>query len=138
MNRKGFEGLRVYMAAEKLSDEIWRIVLLWDRFAKNTIGSQLVRAADAIGANIAEGTGRGSHLDNRRFVRIARGSFHETKHWLRRSYRRQLLSAAQIRILKPIMDELGPTINAYLKSITPLPPTMPPDAKNKEQGTKNK
>ena len=40
----------------------------WEPFAKNTIGTQLVRAADSIGANIAEGYGRGSFADNKRFV----------------------------------------------------------------------
>lgn len=35
-------------------------------------------AADGIGANIAEGSGRGSMQDKRRFVRMARGSLDET------------------------------------------------------------
>jgi len=42
-----------------LADEVWAAVSSWDRFAKDTAGKQIVRAADSIGANIAEGTGRG-------------------------------------------------------------------------------
>jgi len=75
--------LRSYQLAERLADEVWTIVVKWDKY---TVGRQLVRAAESIGANIAEGTGRGSFKDNRRFVRISRGSLNETKHWLRRSY----------------------------------------------------
>ncbi len=114
---KGFENLQVYQLAEKLADEVWRIVVTWGIFAKDTIGKQLVRSADSIGANIAEGTGRGSFQDNRRFVKIARGSLYETRHWLRRAYKRRLLNDEQIGRLKVILNELGPKLNAYLNSI---------------------
>lgn len=69
MARTRFEELEVYKLSERLADEIWAAVSSWDRFAKDTVGKQIVRAADSIGANIAEGTGRGSFQDNRRFVR---------------------------------------------------------------------
>lgn len=80
-----FEDLQVYQLAETLADDVWSIVEPWDAFARDTVRKQLVRAADSIGANIAEGTGRGSYQDNRRFIRIARGSLCETRHWLRRA-----------------------------------------------------
>jgi len=117
MNRTNFENLKVYRLAEHLSDHIWWMVLEWDSFAKETIGRQIVRAGDSIGANIAEGTGRKSFQDNRRFVRNARGSLNETKHFLRRAYQRRLLTPEQINTLKPLVDELSPKLNAYLKSI---------------------
>jgi four helix bundle protein len=112
-----FEKLRVYQLAEKLMDDIWKIVIGWNTFARDTVGKQLVRAADSIGANIAEGCGRGTYQDNRRFVRIARGSLNETRHWLRRAFRRGLLSEEQVSMLKPVLNELGPSLNAYLKSL---------------------
>jgi four helix bundle protein len=121
MGRTNFETLSVYKLAEKLSDEIWSIVNVWEKFSKDTVGKQLVCSADSIGANIAEGSGRGSFQDNRRFVKIARGSLHETKHWLRRAYTRNLLTSQQVQTLKPIMDELAPKLNAYLNSIGKTP-----------------
>jgi four helix bundle protein len=117
MARTNFEKLRVYQLSEKLADHIWQVALSWNNFAKDTIGKQIVRSADSIGANLSEGTGRGRYLDNKRFVRMARGSLNETQHWLRRAYKRNLLTKAQIDKLKPIIDELGPCLNAYLKSI---------------------
>lgn len=117
MARTAFEDLRVYRLAEKLADEIWDIVLTWDDFAKATVGEQLVDAGDSIGANIAEGSGRGSYKENRRFVRIARGSLNETQHFLRRAYRRKLITEQHVSTLKPLIDELAPTLNAYLASI---------------------
>jgi len=116
-SKPNFEKLQVYRLSEDLADRIWGIVLGWDRFARDTIGAQVVRAADSIGANIAEGVGRGSHPDNRRFVRTARGSLNETIHFLRRAFRRRLLSKAETDTLKPLLDELPPRLNAYLNSI---------------------
>lgn len=115
--RTNFEKLEVYLLSERLADSIWDIVEGWSAFAKDTVGKQIVRAADSVGANISEGVGRGSHADNRRFVRTARGSLNETKHWLRRAYRRKLLTKAQTELLRPLLDELAPRLNAYLNSI---------------------
>jgi four helix bundle protein len=112
-----FQDLEVYQLAETLADAVWDIVLKWDALARDTVGKQLIRAADSIGANIAEGSGRGSHADTRRFLRIARGSLLETQHWLRRAFRRQLLTADQITALQATMDKLPLKLNAYLKSI---------------------
>lgn len=119
VQRSNFEQLRVYQLAEKLADEVWAVVLKWEYFPRDTVGRQLVRAADSIGANIAEGVGRGSYQDNRRFVRVARGSLNETKHWLRRAHRRGLLTADAVAQVKPVIDELAPKLNAYLRSIGP-------------------
>lgn len=117
MARTNFENLRVYQLSEKLADEIWKIAIGWNVFAKDTVGKQVVRSADSVGANIAEGSGRGSYQDNRRFVRTARGSLNETQHSLRRAYRRKLLTQAQVNKLKPLIDNLAPQLNSYLKSI---------------------
>jgi four helix bundle protein len=100
-----------------LADAVWDIVRGWDVLARDTVGKQLIRSADSIGANIAEGCGRYSYQDNRRFIRIARGSLYETHHWLRRAFRRKLLTKSQIENLQPIIANLGPRLNAYLKSI---------------------
>jgi four helix bundle protein len=117
MARTNFENLAVYRLSEQLADQMWDVVDRWKNFARDTVGKQLVRAADSIGANIAEGTGRGSYQDNRRYVRISRGSLNETKDWLRRAYRRGLLGQKQIDSLKQVLDELSLRLNAYLRSI---------------------
>ena len=115
--RTSFENLQVYRLGEKLADEVWTVVTGWEQFATSTVGRQMVRAADSVGANIAEGSGRRSFQDNRRFVRMARGSLNETKHWLRRAYSRGLLSTEDVKRIRPIIDELAPKLNAYLQSI---------------------
>ncbi|MBD1835062.1 four helix bundle protein [Trichocoleus sp. FACHB-90] len=116
MGRPDFEDLDVYKLAESLANQIWHIVKQWDDFAKQTLGKQIVRAADSVCANIAEGRGRYNFQDNRRFIKIARGSLYETISLLRLAYARQLLTHEQVTKLKPIIDELPPKLNAYLKS----------------------
>ena len=118
MAKVNFENLRIYKLSEDLADRVWDSVSRWDSFAKDTVGKQLVRAADSIGANIAEGSGRGSSQDYRRFLRISRGSLYETLHWLRRAYKRKLLTTKQTSELRLIISELSPTLNAYLRSVT--------------------
>ncbi|MDF0553854.1 four helix bundle protein [Kamptonema sp. UHCC 0994] len=114
---ESFQNLKVYQLAEEIANKIWFIVEKWDRFAQDTIGKQLVRSADSIGANIAEGNGRYNYQDNQRFVKIARGSLNETRHWLRLACARQLLTQEQINQLRPLLDELSPKLNAYINSL---------------------
>ena len=118
MPKTNFENLKVYQLAEKLADEIWDIVIKWDHLAKITVGQQIVKSADGIGSCIAEGSGRGTAQDNRRFIGIARGSLYETKHWLRRAFRRKLLTPTQIDNLRKIMEDLTPALNGYWRSVS--------------------
>ena len=113
-----FENLKVYQLAEELADEVWEIVIKWDQLPRNTVGQQIVRSADGIGACIAEGSGRGTAQDNRRFIGIARGSLYETKHWLRRASKRNLLNKTQVDNLKGIVDNLTPALNGYWRSVS--------------------
>lgn len=120
MTKTNFENLQIYKLSEKLADHLWKIVVRWDVLAKDTVGKHLVRAGDSIGASIAEGSGRGTDPEIRRFLRIARGSLYETQHWLRRAYRRKLLSEKQVDEILPLVKELTPKLNAYLRSIGTL------------------
>ena len=115
--RAQFESLVIYQLSEKITDKIWDIVSVWDAFSKDTIGKQIVKSCDSIGANIAEGNGRGTINENQRFAKIARGSLYETIHWLRRAYKRKLLNDKQITDIKIIIDELSPKLNAYITSL---------------------
>ena len=117
MTKSLFQDLRVYKAAEHLADTVWDIVVEWDAFAKQIVGRQLVRSADSVGANIAEGAGRGTFKDNRRFVKYARGSLYETKFHLRRAQNRRLLHLEQTEVLMLQMEDLPLMPNAYLNSI---------------------
>jgi four helix bundle protein len=115
--RTAFENLRIYRLAEEVADLAWEVVAEWSHLAQNTVGRQLINSADSIGANIAEGTGRGSSAENRRFAKIARGSLFEVKHWLRRAYKRKLLTETEVAKFQELIEELTPKLSAYINSI---------------------
>jgi len=110
------EDLEIYRMAEDLSDKIWDICLGWDYYKRDTVGKQMVRAADSISANLAEGHGRYHFKDRLNFCYYARGSLEETKTWLRKAQRRKLLSS-DISEIKEIIKVLPKKLNAYIKSI---------------------
>ena len=114
---ESFEDLDVYRLAEDLGDRIWDIVIDWSDFPKNSLGYQLVKSADSIGANIAEGFGRFHFAENRQFSRVSRGSLYETRHWLRRAYRIGLLKEEETKELRNLLEELAPRLNAYISAI---------------------
>jgi four helix bundle protein len=117
MASASLEGLRVYQVAEQLADDIWNMVALWPKLAQESVGLEIIRAADNIGASIAAGFGRGTYADNSRFARIARGSHMEVKHCLRRAHTRGIITTAQFERLHPLMRQLPISLNAYLKAI---------------------
>ncbi len=62
----------------------------WDSFDRWTVGVQMVRAADSVGANLAEAWGRDTRADRRRMAFLARGSACELEHWVARAHERGL------------------------------------------------
>jgi four helix bundle protein len=65
----------------------------WPWFEQRSLGLQIVRAADSIGANIAEAMGRWHRPDQRRFLFVARGSLRELEHWVEVAQERGLLDS---------------------------------------------
>lgn len=117
MSFYNLEDLEVYQLAESFSNKIWFIVNEWDYFAKDTVGKQVVRSADSIGANIAEGYGRYHYKENRNFCYFSGGSIIETKGWLKKSKTRNLLSEEQFNLLYEKLQVIHIKLNAYLKFI---------------------
>jgi len=118
MYRTEFENLRVYQLAEEIADLAWKVVGGWEHLAQQTVGIQFIKSADSMGANIAEGSGRGSPAEKKRFAKIARGSLFEVKHWLRRAYKRQLLSDSEVKLFQKLIEELTPKLSAYINAIS--------------------
>jgi len=115
MNR--LEDLDVYNLAESFSNEIWFVVLDWDYFAKDTLGKQLVRSADSVGANIAEGFGRYHYKENKNFCYFSRGSLIETKGWITKAKVRKLISEDQYTEYLGKLSTIHLKLNAYIKYI---------------------
>ncbi len=108
--------LEVYKLSEQLSDKVWKDYDQWSVKVQKTIGYQLIRASDSIAANIAEGYGRYTPADRKLFYRYARGSFEETKTWLRKLIRRNIVNQDDIKEYEMIINQLGPKLNAFISS----------------------
>ena len=114
MGYQDIEETRMYGRAERLADEIWDAVFSWEPFVRDTVGKQLTRAVDSIGANIAESNGRFHPGDVVRFLHYARGSLKETRYWLRRATRRQLITQEQHQHWINELTQLAKEINRYI------------------------
>jgi four helix bundle protein len=75
--------LRVWDAACILALQVRRASTAGAGGEGGDLWRQARRAADSVGANIAEGSGRPTVADRRRFFAIAMGSLRETQHHLR-------------------------------------------------------
>lgn len=112
------EKLEVYNMAEDFSDAVWDIVIKWDYFLKDTIGKQLVRSADSISANIAEGYGRYFCKESKQFYFYSRGSIQETKAWLSKCLRRKLIVKETCEVLIELCKKLLLRLNAFIKFVS--------------------
>lgn len=108
-----FEDLRVLRAAEEVADGIWRRVVRWEAFARDTVGKQMAEAADSIGANIAEAYGRFHYGEKLQFLYYARGSLFETKYWLNRTLERELMPSPQVQDYAGQLTDLARQLNSF-------------------------
>jgi four helix bundle protein len=110
------EEIEVYVMAEEIADKWWEIVSRWSPFAQDTVGKQLIRAVDSIGANIAESYGRYHFGEKINFLYYARGSLYESRFFVRRARKRNLVTEAQFNEMMNDLQTLAPKLNAYINS----------------------
>ena len=91
--------LKVYNRAMELGEKVWLIVDKWTYFQKDTIGKQLVRAADSISANLSEGYGRYHYKEKKNYGYYSRGSLFETNTWLTKAI---AASSLRRKFLRPL------------------------------------
>lgn len=111
------ENLQVYQLAMEIAEDIWAFVINWNYFAQDTLGKQLVRAADSVAANISEGFGRFFYKENRQFCYYSRGSLSEVKTWLTKAHNRRLIDDESFDAFIKKIDTLSVKLNNYIKSI---------------------
>ena len=114
------EDLEIYNLSMTLSDKVWDFVIKWEYFAKDTVGKQWVRAIDSVSANISEGFGRNTFKDQRSFYYFSRGSLCESKTWLEKSKRRNMINEETYIELLNDFNVLGIKLNNFINSVTKL------------------
>jgi len=95
----------IYVLVKKLPVE--------ERFALN---SQLRRAVQSIGANIAEGFGRYSYQENIQFCRQARGSAYEVRDHLITAADANFISEAECTEADTLAQRVIQVLNGYIRA----------------------
>ncbi len=119
------EELQVFARFEEVSEKVWDIVQEWRMLAQDTIGKQVVRSADSIGANLVEGDGRFGKADALHFFIIARGSARETTLWIKRAQKRKLITTQETTDLLRLLTEGTQMLNnliTYRRNASLAPP----------------
>jgi four helix bundle protein len=104
-----------YKRSLALSNYVWEVVEKWEWFAKQTVGTQFVRAVDSVSANIAEGFGRYKKQDKIHFYRISFGSMMESLDWNQKAKSRGLLTGEQYEHILKELKALPLEINQLVK-----------------------
>ena len=97
------------------------MVNCWDKFEKNTIGYQIIRAVDSISANIAEGYGRKTTLDYIRMLYISYGSVCELETQILLAGDLDLIEKGEMGTLKKDIAEIERMLKALIKSLENKP-----------------
>ena len=111
------EDFKVYNLAMDLGEVVYNQVIKWDYFNKDTIGKQLVRAADSIASNLSEGLGRYHYKERKNFSYYSRGSLFETKTWITKAHNRKLITDKIYYQLIEDIDNIGVKLNNYINTI---------------------
>ena len=109
--------LEIYKISLKLSDSVWKVYKNLPNNLKYSIGDQVLRSVDSIGANIAEGYGRYHYKDSVKFYYNARGSLWESKHWFYLLHKRELIDKNIFENMINDINTLGKKLNNFITTI---------------------
>ena len=112
---KDLSELRIYRLGVEIAELIWADVIVWESFAKWTVGTQLVEASDGIAATMMEGYYRFSPAEQRKFFQYALASGKETALWWWRAKQRNLISSEdRYKEVQKMLDDLLPQTMNYI------------------------
>lgn len=103
--------IEAYKISFSLSNAVWKIILKWNQFEKDTIGKQFIRSVDSISANIAEGFGRYHKKDKIKFYRYSYGSLYESLDWNEKAIKRNLITAEQYNYIFNELEKLPKSLH---------------------------
>ena len=111
------DDLEIYKTSMEIGDMAYEVVSKWNSFDRDTLGKQLIRAADSIALNISEGYGRFFFKENKNFCYYSRGSAKETVTALDKALRRNLIAPEQYRQVSDKLNLYFKLSFSYIKSI---------------------
>ncbi len=113
-----FKELRVWAKAHELTLVIYQKTRGFPKEEMYGLTSQLRRAAVSVGANIAEGCGRRSDGEMKRFLQIARGSANEVEYHLLLAKDLRFLPTDEFNDLEVKVLEIQRMLASFVQRLT--------------------
>lgn len=118
---KSYRDLLVWQKGMELAEMAYRLAKLMPKTEEYRLTSQILRAAAAVPANIAEGNARATRKDYAHFVSISRGSLAEVETLLQLAVRVQLIKPDDACGALLLADELGRMPNVLRERLSAQP-----------------
>jgi len=114
---RNFRSLIAWQRADTLAVAIYQITTAeFPREEKYGLTAQIRQAAVSVAANIAEGCGRESRLDFRRFLVMAQGSLFEVEYYLLLAHRLGFINEQTYTRMEMVRGETGRTLQGLIRS----------------------
>ncbi len=119
MASRNYTDLIVWQKAMDFVETVYRATASFPKEEVYGLTAQLRRAAVSVPSNIAEGQGRDSKPDYRRFLSMAYGSLREAETQILIAERLRYLDSETRRNLMQIAAEIGRLVNGLARSLSP-------------------
>lgn len=113
-----YQDLRVWHKSIELVKEIYFLTEKLPSKEKYVLSDQMRRAAISIPSNVAEGNGRSSKVEYKRFVEIARGSQYELQTQLYICVELNYFTESDTEKANELITEVGKMLNNMIKSLS--------------------
>lgn len=112
-----YQDLRVWQKSIELVKEIYLLVEKLPSKENYVLSDQMRRAVISIPSNIAEGSGRSSRDEYKRFLKIARGSQYELQTQIYICVELNYFTKADTVKANELITEVGKMLNNLIKSL---------------------
>jgi len=113
MSISNYENLIVFKKAHEIVLAVYQLIQKFPEDQKYLLSKQLFRSISSVPANIAEGFGRSSNKDKRRFIIISRGSAEESKYHLLLAKDLNFINTSEYEILVSEITEVIKILNKF-------------------------
>lgn len=113
-----FKELKIWQKAIELTEGVYKLLVKYPDYEKYGLTNQIRRSVVSVPSNIAEGSGRASNRDFRRFLAISLSSAFELETQLILSNKFEFISEKEFKNLSAKLQELQKMIFGFRKSLS--------------------
>ena len=116
--KKSFQDLKIWQVAMEMFEMVCEDVSKWPRTQiSRAIEYQVLKSSGSMGANVAEGYGRGVPGEFEQFLRYGRGSSAETEDWLLKAQKQHLISSERLDFYQEKILAYNKMVGSFIRSL---------------------